>query len=518
MTERPTTTLHESPPLVPATEAPRQLDRRYVTAAMMLMMVLASMEGTVSSTAMPTIIGQLHGVEHYAWVATIYLLASTIVMPLYGRLADILGRKRVIITAICLFTVGSLLASLAQSMPQLILCRAIQGLGAGGIMPVVLTILGDIFTLQERASVQGFFSAVWGTASLAGPALGAALVTTLGWRSIFWVNLPFGFIGVALLLWKYHDHQKPHSTVLDLPGAAAMAIGSTALLAALSLASLIPTAAIAALLVVAAVSVIAFLKLERISTNPLMPPGLLSTRSIGPALIGSFLMGLAVFAVDTWVPFYVQGARGGSAAAAAATVTPVMLAWAFSSFFAAPLVVRWGFRKTATVGAVLVLTGMLGLFLCAYFQLSQVLLTLALAVTGCGFGPSSMSYLLGAQDAAAWHQRGIITSLIAFFRTIGGALGVGLLGAVLNVVLAPDLAALKQRGLVPAHLMDPKLHSKISPDLLAPAQAALVHAVLFVFAAMILFAIAQIITSTLICSKKHEKPITAEESIESIVA
>jgi MFS family permease len=414
------------------------MDRRYITAALMLVMVLASMEATVTSTAMPTIIGQLHGVEHYAWAATIYLLASTIVMPMYGRFADILGRKRVIIAAICLFTVGSLLASLAQSMTQLILCRAIQGLGAGGIMPVVLTILGDIFTLQERASVQGFFSAVWGTASLAGPMLGAALVGTLGWRSIFWVNLPFGFIGIALLVWKYHDQQKPHSSVLDLQGAAAMAIGSTALLSALSLASLIPPTAIAALLILSVASVAVFIRIEAKSTNPIMPPGLLMQRSIGPSLIGSFLMGLGIFAIDTWVPFYVQGGRGGSAAAAAATVTPVMMAWATSSFFAAPLVVRWGFRKMATIGAALVLVGLIGLFLCAYFNLSQVLLTVALAITGFGFGPSSMSYLLGAQDAVAWQQRGIITSLVAFFRSIGGALGVGLLGAILNVALAPN--------------------------------------------------------------------------------
>ncbi len=146
--------------------------RRYVTAALMLMMVLASLEQTVTSTAMPTIIGELHGLEHYSWVASIYLLASTVSMPLYGRLADAWGRKRVILLAISVFAVGSMFASTAHSMGQLILYRGIQGLGAGGIMPVVLTILGDIFTLEERPSVQGFFSAVWGVGALGGPALG----------------------------------------------------------------------------------------------------------------------------------------------------------------------------------------------------------------------------------------------------------------------------------------------------------------------------------------------------------
>ncbi len=212
----------------------RVLDRRFVTAALMLVMVLASMEQTVTSTAMPTIIGELHGLEHYSWVASIYLLACTVSMPLYGRLADALGRKRVIVVATILFCGASLLASTAHTMVQLVIFRGIQGLGAGGIMPVVLTILGDIFTLEERARIQGFFSAVWGTASLAGPALGAYLVNTFGWRSIFFVNLPFGLIGLVVLIWKYHDVEKPHTTDLDLPGALTLGIGCMTLLALVS--------------------------------------------------------------------------------------------------------------------------------------------------------------------------------------------------------------------------------------------------------------------------------------------
>src|SRR5438093_564656 len=188
----------------------RKIDRRFVTAALMLVMVLASMEMTVTSTAMPTIIGDLHGLQHYSWVASIYLLACTVSMPLYGRLADAWGRKRVILGAILIFTVSSLAAAAARSMGQLIVFRGLQGLGAGGVMPVVLTILGDIFTLKERAKIQGFFSAVWGTSSLAGPALGALLVKTLGWRSAFWVNLPFGLLGLVVLAWNYHEKRERH--------------------------------------------------------------------------------------------------------------------------------------------------------------------------------------------------------------------------------------------------------------------------------------------------------------------
>ncbi|MDB5328573.1 MAG: major facilitator superfamily 1, partial [Phycisphaerales bacterium] len=209
-------------------------DRRFVVGAMLLIMVLASMEMTVTSTAMPTIIGELHGLAHYSWVASLYLLACTVTMPLYGRLADVLGRKRVILAATLIFTVGSVMAAFSNSMVELIVYRGIQGLGAGGIMPVVLTILGDLFTLKERARMQGMFSAVWGISSLAGPALGAFLVHTLGWRWVFLVNLPFGLIGLSVLIWKYHDHQKPHSTSLDLPGIALLSVASVALLSLVS--------------------------------------------------------------------------------------------------------------------------------------------------------------------------------------------------------------------------------------------------------------------------------------------
>src|SRR5688500_11061753 len=200
----------------------------------MLVMVLVSMEMTITSTAMPTVIGDLHGLEHYSWVASIYLLTSTISMPLYGRLSDALGRKRVLVAAISLFLVSSLLAAWAQSMTQLIVFRGLQGLGAGGVMPVVLTILGDIFTLKERARIQGLFSAVWGTAALAGPVLGWALVSSLGWRSVFYVNLPLGLPGLAVVLWKYRDVGEPHSTDLDLPGVATLALACGALLALVS--------------------------------------------------------------------------------------------------------------------------------------------------------------------------------------------------------------------------------------------------------------------------------------------
>lgn len=484
----------------------------------MLMMALASLEQTVTSTAMPTIIGELHGLEHYSWVASIYLLASTISMPLYGRLADAWGRKRVILLAIGLFAIGSLFASTAHSMGQLILYRGIQGLGAGGIMPVVLTILGDIFTLEERPSVQGFFSGVWGVGALGGPALGALLVKTLGWRSIFFINLPFGILGVIVLVWKYHDREKPHSTDLDLPGVAALATACTVTLVLVSRLGPggWPTPIALWLLAVAFGATWCFVRHERRAANPVMPPALMAQRSIGPSMIGNVLLGIGFLSLDTYVPLYVQGGRGGGVGAAAGVVTPVMLTWAMSGMVAAPLVIKWGFRKTALLGCLLITIGFTGLVICALTRAPQWMLTAILALTGFGFGPASMSYLLAAQDAVTWQQRGIVTSSTTFFRTIGGAIGIGLLGMLFNVLIAPDFVHLKSVGVNPAALMDPRLRAQIPPAAFHQAQDVISRGLTWVFVSMLFFAAVGIFVTLFMLPRKCDHKVSAAEAIESL--
>jgi MFS family permease len=481
----------------------------------MLVMVLASMEMTITSTAMPTIIGDLHGLEHYSWVASIYLLASTVTMPLYGRLADALGRKRVIVAAITLFMAGSIFAAFAQSMTQLIAFRAIQGLGAGGIMPVVLTILGDIFTLHERAKIQGLFSLVWGSAALLGPAFGFFLVKTLGWRSVFWVNVPLGALGLSMLLWKYRDVEKPHKTDLDLPGIFALSLAGVALLALVS--RLGPdgwsrTTIIA--LAAAATACCAFLVWhERRTDHPILPPDLLVRRDIGPPILAAFLFGAGFLSLDTYVPLYVQGGRGGGVAAAASVVTPIMFTWALSSMIAAPFLVKWGFRKTAFIGCILIVAGFVGLYICAAANAPHWLLTVVLAITGMGFGPASMSQLLAAQEAVTWQQRGIVTSAIGFFRTIGGALGIGLLGAMFNALAAKDLQHLRAQGVTPAALMDPHSTTTIPPHLMTQAQSAIAKSLTAVFAAMILLALLQLAITALMPPKRATHPPSASEAM-----
>jgi MFS family permease len=483
--------------IVAAAKTRPRMDRRWVTAAVMLVMVLASMEQTVTSTAMPTIIGSLHGLEHYSWVASIYLLACTVSMPLYGRLADTLGRKRVILFSISLFSVSSMLAATAQTMLQLIAFRGLQGLGAGGIMPVVLTILGDIFTLEERARIQGLFSAVWGTASLAGPALGWFLIATLGWRSIFFVNLPFGIIAMAVLVRFYHDQEKPRNMEIDLGGIACLAV---ACMGALMLFSRLgpggwPVQISVALAAIAALAMAGFFAFEKRSGNPVMPTDLLMNRAIGPSLLGSCLLGIGFLSLDTFVPLYVQGVRGGGAGAAAWVVTPVMLTWALSGIAAAPLVVRWGFRNTSFLGSALIVIGFAGLLVCTAYGAGKHVLAAVLALTGLGFGPASMAFFLSAQNAVSWQRRGLVTSAVQFFRTAGGSLGIGIFGAVFNIITLPKLNQLQSAHITSSTFLDPHLRAQLSPDLLNAAGSYIASGLHWVFIAMLAVAILQLLVS-----------------------
>jgi MFS family permease len=499
-------------------DARDQRSRKLITAALMLVMVLVSMEMTVTSTAMPSIIGELHGLQHYSWVASIYLLACTVTMPLYGRLSDAIGRKRVLLASIVLFCGGSLLASFSQTMTQLIIFRGMQGLGAGGVMPVTLTIIGDLFTLKERAKIQGFFSGVWGTSSLAGPALGALLVKTLGWRSVFWVNLPFGLLGLIVLALYYHERREERDIDFDLPGIGSLALASMALL---SLVSRLGPAGwswgMIALLTSATIAAMAyFIWHERRAAHPIFPTELITNRFVGPAVIGSCLFGVGFLSLDTYVPLYVQGGRGGDATAAAGVVTPVMLTWALSGMFAAPLLVRWGFRKTATLGATFICVGFTGLLLCAIFNAPHWALTATLSITGFGFGPASMSFLIAAQDAVDYAQRGIVTSAVSFFRTMGGAVGIGTLGALFNILTSSESARLSKLGVRPAELLDPATHRFLSPELLADARHMIAGGLTWVFAAMLGCAVILWIVTRLMPARQCAHGVSAAEAMEAV--
>ena len=416
--------------------------RRTVTLALVLVTALASFESTVVSTAMPTIIGDLGGLPLYSWVFSIYLLTSTVMMPIYGRLADIHGRRRILLVAISVFLTGAIACGFARSMPQLIAARALQGLGAAGLVPVALTVSGDLYSLKERAKIQGLFSGVWGVASLVGPLIGAWMTMTLGWRSIFTINIPLGILAFVLVATKMIESRATLPDPLDVAGAASLGVGVTALLFAVlhgAGSGTVGLPARLALFAAAALSLGLFARLQLRREHPLIPPSLFRHMRTAAPYLGGVLMGTTIYGVDTFVPLFVQGARGGTAGAAGAVVTPLVFLWALSATIAARLIVRFGFRRTARWGAVLILLGLAALVAAAWANASVPWISAACAIVGAGLGPSSMSQVLAIQNVVNERQRGVATSLVPFFRTVGGSIGVGALGGLLAAGLGAHL-------------------------------------------------------------------------------
>ncbi len=416
--------------------------RRVVTLALVLITALASFESTIVSTAMPTIIGDVGGLPLYAWVFSIYLLTSTVAMPVYGRLADIYGRRRILLTGISIFLTGASICAFAHSMPQLIVARAIQGLGAAGLIPISMTVAGDIYSLEERTRIQAVFSGVWGFASLVGPLLGAFLTIHFGWRSIFSINIPFGALSLFLVATRLVESRAALPDPIDIAGGSTLALGVTALLFAVLRTSSTGGSGLAGrllLLGLGLTSLAVFARLQARREHPLVPPDLFRRWETASPFLAAMILGTTIFGVDTFVPLFVQGARGGTAGAAGAVVTPLIFLWAMSAAAAGRIILRFGFRTTARLGAVLVLLGLSGLLAGALLDAGVAWISATCALVGAGLGPSSMAQVLAIQYAAPERQRGIATSLVPFFRTVGGSLGVGTLGGILATGLASRL-------------------------------------------------------------------------------
>lgn len=492
--------------------------RRIVTTALMLGMAVAALEQTVVSTAMPTIIARLKGLDIYPWVFSAYLLASTVTAPLYGKLADLFGRKRVLLFGLALFSVGSMLSGCSQSMPMLIGMRVLQGLGAGSLGPIILTMIGDMYTLKERAKVQGVFSAIWGGASLIGPFLGGVLTDRLSWRWVFFVTVPFSLVSAWILVRHVREELKHKSIApIDWAGAALLATGSTALLLAVLGGQGRSWELGACLIGLAVACLVLFVIQERRAPDPILPLDLIVQPTVAAAILGSFLIGGLLFGLDTYIPLYVQGVLGGSATQAGRTITPLFLAWSISVAIAAKVVLRLGFRATALVGSVLIASGSLVLASSARSTAwAMPVFFVAMIVMGLGMGPTAMCYLLDVQHSVPWNRRGVATGAMIFFRTVGAALCVGLLGASLGSSLGSRLAQAGAHDIDVAAALRPETHKQLSASQLRIVQDALGQSLQTVF-----FEIFALAALGIVCSSRlthghavppHEPAAEAEEA------
>lgn len=397
---------------------------------------MAALEATVVSTAMPTVIGELGGIHHYAWVANAYLVASSVTVPLYGKLADTHGRKPVLLAGIALFLLGSAASGAATSMEMLIVFRAIQGLGAGSMQPMAITVAGDIFDLEERARIQGLFGAAWGLFGLVGPLLGGFIVAHFSWRWVFYVNLPFGIAAAALIVVNLHERIDKKQHRLDLAGASLLVLAVTALLLAASRPStpLLAGAAAATVLLFAL-----FALVERRAPDPVLPLGLLTRPVIGVSNLAGAIVGGSMIGTLTYVPLYVQGVMGGSPTDAGSAITPMVVGWPIASALAGRLIPRVGFRLLIRLGLFITAAAGTALALEAGTH-SLWALRATTAAFGVGMGLANTALILAVQTSVAWNERGVATASTLFARTIGGALAVGVMGGILNAALAAEPA------------------------------------------------------------------------------
>ena len=400
------------------------MSRRLTLAAILLSIFLAAMEATVVATAMPSVVADLHGLSLYGWVGAVYMLSSTLTMPLYGKVADLYGRKPILLVALVIFLVGSVASGCATSMAALVAFRAVQGIGAGGIQPVALTIVGDLYRPEERARVQGLFGALWAFAGTSGPLLGGLLVRALSWRWVFFVNVPFALVAFGLLAWAFQEKVKRKTVRFDVAGSVLLAIGVTLLLAGASHTK--PLVTVPLSFVVLAI----FAFVEKRAADPVLPPSLL----LRPVILVSSLCGAAIGALMsgtiTYLPLYAQAVLGASPTQAGLLLAPLLVAWPIASTLAGRALPKVGYRPFVRAGLSITLVACVGLYVGIVSDASLVLLSACMGVLGVGCGLASVATLIAVQESAAWNERGVATASTMFFRTIGGALAVGAMGAI----------------------------------------------------------------------------------------
>lgn len=468
-----------------------------VTVGIMFSLFLASMEATVIATAMPTIVGQLGGLSIYSWVFSAYMLASTTSVPIFGKLSDIYGRRPIYAAAMALFLAGCFLCGQAQSMPQLIAFRAVQGLGAGGLMPLAFILIGDMFTLEQRAKMQGFFSGVWGVSSVVGPLLGGFLVDQVSWRWVFYINLAPGLIAAALvwLAWQDKPHEAGSSAArVDYLGAILLTVGVVTLLMGLFE---LGTGLGWALLALAVLFLAALAWAERRAVEPILPLPLFRDRIFATACAQGVLAGWAMFGSLSFVPLFVQAVLGTSATAAGATLTPMLLGWVFASIIGSRMLLRLSYRSLALTGMSLLTVGA-GRMAWIDATASQISLMINLALMGVGMGLSIPAFLIAVQSTVRPREMGAATSTLQFSRSIGGALGVSVMGAVLSFRLAARLA---EAGLDPASisvdsLLDPLAQAANSLVLEGTLRSALAGAIQGVFVIALIAAALGLLATT----------------------
>lgn len=408
-----------------------------VFGSLMLVMLLAAMDQTIVSTAMPRIIGELQGLDHYSWVATSYLLLSTVTLPLYAKLSDVFGRKRILLFGVIVFLIGSVLCGFAQTMMQLILARGFQGIGAGALMPIVMATMGDMFSPRERGRYQGLAGAIFAFSSVAGPFLGGFITDHTSWRWVFLVNLPLGFIAMFALmrLMPSYASAKWKDVRIDFVGAGFLVVGLTSLLLGFTWSGVsLPwtSPVIIGLFAAFAVSLVGFVVTELKVADPILELRLFRNEIVFVSMLVTLLTNAAMMSGIFFLPLFMQEVLGQSASDSGTVMTPMMIALVIASTISGQFITRTGrYKRNAMLGSVILVAGTVQLLFLGVDSTTWNI-TLAMITMGLGIGVGSSLYTTVVQNAVKQTQMGQATGAVTLFRQIGGTVGLALFGSMVS--------------------------------------------------------------------------------------
>lgn len=438
--------------------APELKNRGLLLTGLIIAMLFGALDGTIVGTAMPRIVGELGGLELMVWLTTAYMLTSTVVVPIAGKLADLLGRRVIYVTGLIIFIVASALCGMSQNITELILFRGLQGIGGGIMMPMAMIIIGDLFTGKQRAKWQGVFGAIFGLSSVVGPQVGGWIVDAFDWRWVFYINLPVGILAVILIAIALPKHKSAGKVKFDIPGIVTMIIGVVSLLLALTFGGKdFPWLSwqIIGLFALAIISLVSFVRIESKAEEPILPVRLFKNRTFSTINGVGFLMAVGMFGAIMFVPLFMQGIVGISASASGTVMTPLMITMIAASIVSGQFIHKVGVRKQMLIGMFVMA---FGFYLLSTMGIDTTKLTASMymVLLGLGMGLVMPILTLALQESFPKSELGVVTSSSQFFRQIGGTFGMTILGAIMNhkssVLLEQDLTPVVKQ--LPAEASD----------------------------------------------------------------
>ncbi|MFG1951709.1 MDR family MFS transporter [Micromonospora sp. NPDC048830] len=492
-------------------------ERGPVLGAIMLCTGLVAIDATIIATAVPSIVRDLGGFSQFPWLFSIYLLTQAVTVPLYGKFADSLGRKPVMFFGIAMFLLGSVLCGFAWSMPVLIVARAMQGVGAGAVQPISMTMVGDLYTVEERARVQGYLASVWAVASVLGPTLGGVFSDYLSWRWIFFVNVPLGAVAAVVLARQFSERVTRSTHKVDYAGAALLTGGLSLLILGLLEGGVAwPWASVQSLAIfaVGAVLLVAFVLVERRAAEPVLPLWVFRRRTLVGGNLASLVVGAVTIGLSSYLPTYAEGVLGTSALVAGFALAALTIGWPIAATLSGRVYLRIGFRDTALIGSVFVIGGTALISLLAAD--SPLWMTAAGAfVVGVGLGLAASPTLVAVQSVVGWERRGVVTGTNMFSRSLGSAVGAAVFGAIANATLAARFAEppADVAGRIPADADASSL--VVGAQTMAPAVAEYVRDSLYdathhVFLALVVVAVLGV--GVLLLMPRRSEPLTFDRT------